>query len=36
VCLVTYHYLVQDTWMGVFLNGKRFKLDWPWRGTAAK
>ena len=33
VCFGTYHYWVQDTWMGVFLNGKRFKLDWPWRGA---
>jgi glucans biosynthesis protein C len=35
VCFATYHYWVQDTWIGAFLNGKRFKLDWPWRGNAA-
>jgi len=33
-CFVTYHYWVQDTWLGAFLNGKRFKLDWPWRPAA--
>jgi peptidoglycan/LPS O-acetylase OafA/YrhL len=32
VCFVTYHYAVQRTWVSVFLNGKRFDLDWPWRG----
>jgi glucans biosynthesis protein C len=32
VCFGTYHYWVQDSWLGAFLNGKRFKLDWPWRG----
>lgn len=31
VCFTTYHYWVQDTWLGAFLNGKRFTLDWPWR-----
>ena len=31
-CFTTYHYGVQDGWLGAFLNGKRFKLDWPWRG----
>lgn len=31
LCFVSYHYLVQRTWMSVFLNGKRFDLDWPWR-----
>ncbi len=35
VCLATYHYWVQDTWLGVFLNGKRFQLNWPWRTNAA-
>jgi glucans biosynthesis protein C len=33
VCFVSYHYLVQATWIGVFLNGRRFALDWPWRRT---
>lgn len=32
VCFVTYHYWVQNTWLSVFLNGRRFHLDWPWRG----
>ncbi len=31
VCLVSYHTLVQRSWMSVFLNGKRFNLPWPWR-----
>jgi glucans biosynthesis protein C len=31
ICFVTYHYWVQKTWVGVFLNGRRFDLDWPWR-----
>lgn len=35
VCFTTYHYWVQDTWLGVFLNGKRFQLDWPWRTAAS-
>lgn len=30
LCFVSYHYLVQKTWVSVFLNGKRFDLDWPW------
>ena len=30
-CFATYHYWVQDTWLGVFLNGRRFEADWPWR-----
>jgi len=34
VCFVTYHYWVQRTWVSVFLNGKRFDLDWPWRKPA--
>lgn len=33
VCFVSYHYLVQSSWVSVFLNGKRFRLDWPWRAT---
>ena len=31
ICFVTYHYLVRKTWVSVFLNGRRFDLDWPWR-----
>jgi glucans biosynthesis protein C len=30
VCFVTYHYWVQRTWVSVFLNGRRFDLNWPW------
>jgi glucan biosynthesis protein C len=33
VCFGTYHYWVQDSWLGEFLHGRRFKLDWPWRET---
>ena len=28
---VSYHYWVQKTWIGAFLNGKRFDMQWPWR-----
>ena len=31
VCFATYHYWIQGSWLGVFLHGKRFALDWPWR-----
>lgn len=31
LCFASYHYLVQRTWISVFLNGRRFDLDWPWR-----
>ena len=34
VCFTTYHYGVQGSWLGAFLNGKRFRADWPWRGAA--
>ena len=30
-CFLSYHYLVQRTWVSRFLHGKRFDLDWPWR-----
>ena len=29
-CFGTYHYFVQKTWISVFLNGRRFDLNWPW------
>jgi hypothetical protein len=31
ICLLSYHYLVQRTWMSMFLNGKRFNLPPPWK-----
>ncbi|MFT7244505.1 MAG: glucan biosynthesis protein C [Candidatus Azotimanducaceae bacterium] len=31
VCFLSYHYLVQNTWIGSTLNGKRFKANWPWQ-----
>lgn len=31
VCFLSYHYLVQRSWISVLLNGKRFDMDWPWR-----
>ena len=31
LCFASYHYLVQRSWISVFLNGRRFNLDWPWR-----
>lgn len=33
VCVLSYHYLVQRSWIGVFLNGRRFDSDWPWRAS---
>lgn len=29
--ILSYHNLIQRSWVSVFLNGKRFDLDWPWR-----
>lgn len=31
LCFASYHFLVQRTWMSVFLNGRRFNLPWAWR-----
>ena len=31
VSFASYHYLVQGSWVGRLLHGKRFDLDWPWR-----
>ena len=31
VCLFSYHFLVQRSWVSVFLNGKRFNLPLPWK-----
>lgn len=34
VCsFASYHYWVQKTWVSAFLNGKRFDMQWPWRGA---
>ena len=33
LCLLTYHYGVQRTWVSVLLNGRRFDLKWPWQDT---
>jgi peptidoglycan/LPS O-acetylase OafA/YrhL len=35
LCFASYHYLVQSTWLGAFLNGRRFNLAWPWRKVRA-
>ena len=35
VALLTFHYWVQKTWLGGFLHGRRFDLNWPWH-TAEK
>ena len=35
VCFTTYQYWVQGSWLGVFLHGRRFDMDWPWREPAA-
>ena len=34
VCFASYHYWVQRTWLSVFLNGRRFDMDWPWVDNA--
>lgn len=31
VGFLSFHYWVQRTWVSVFLHGRRFDLDWPWR-----
>jgi glucan biosynthesis protein C len=31
VCLLTYHYLVQNSWLSVLLNGMKFNQPWPWK-----
>ena len=36
VCFASYHYFVQRSWVSAFLNGKRFDLDWPWKGTSSQ
>ena len=30
---LSYHYWVQKTWVSAFLNGRRFDMQWPWRGA---
>jgi glucans biosynthesis protein C len=34
VCFLSYHYWIQRSWVSVFLNGRRFDRDWPWRPEA--
>ena len=29
--LLSFHYVVQKTWLSDFLHGRRFNLEWPWR-----
>jgi glucan biosynthesis protein C len=31
LCFGSYHFLVQRSWISVFLNGRRFNLRWAWR-----
>jgi peptidoglycan/LPS O-acetylase OafA/YrhL len=31
--LASFHYWVQRTWVSLFLHGRRFELDWPWRAS---
>jgi glucan biosynthesis protein C len=33
IAFTTFHYWVQKTWISDFLYGRRFDLDWPWRGS---
>jgi len=30
-CFLSYHYVVQGSWLSVFLNGRRFRLPLPWK-----
>jgi glucan biosynthesis protein C len=30
ICLTSYHYLVQHSWLSVRLNGMKFNALWPW------
>ena len=34
--LASFHYLVQRTWIGVFLHGRRLELPWPWKAGRAR
>jgi glucans biosynthesis protein C len=36
ICFTSYHYLVQRSWLSVFLNGRRFDQGWPWRKPSPK
>jgi peptidoglycan/LPS O-acetylase OafA/YrhL len=36
ICLVSYHYLVQNSWVGERLSGMRFKAPWPWEEETKK
>ena len=31
VCFITYHYAVQNSWLGALLNGRKFQASWPWQ-----
>jgi glucan biosynthesis protein C len=31
LCFVTYHYLIQNSWLGATLIGKKFNALWPWQ-----
>jgi len=33
VSVLTFHHWVQKSWVSVFLHGRRFDLNWPWRGS---
>ncbi len=35
IAFATFHYWVQDTWLGQFLHGRRLNLRWPWRDRRA-
>ena len=35
VCFVSYHYLVQNSWLSLRLNGVKFDHPWPWQRAAA-
>ncbi len=34
MCFLSYHYLVQGTWVSLLLNGMKFNARWPWMEKA--
>lgn len=36
ICILSYHYLVQNSWIGKGLNGVKFDVPWPWRAIEAR
>jgi glucan biosynthesis protein C len=36
ICFLSYHYFVQNTWLGSTLNGKKFSAKWPWNDESIR